>query len=190
MDSSEIARQFSRLMAPMGRRILLMAARIVLTGATDKAPVQVVQFKGLADEVKQNVEYLQAFGFSSVPPAGARGLAIFPGGDRSHGVVVVLDARDQQPHALQGGESMLWSLFGSFVHLREDGILHIKAPTGVLIEAPDVELRGTRVRIHGEEKTIVEAAGHGEVWKPDRKDTYTIGAVAGSSNPINPPEIP
>ena len=141
MDDSGLARQMARMLAPMSRRIMLMAARIVLTGATDKAPVQVVQFKGLEGEVKQNVEYLQAFGFSSVAPAGARGLAIFPGGDRSHGVVVVLDARDKQPVTLKSGESAVWDALGKFIHLKDDGSILIKADK-VRIESPDFQVTG------------------------------------------------
>lgn len=141
MDSDGLARQLSRALAPMSRRIMLMAARIVLTGATDKSPVQVVQFTGLADEVKQNVEHLQSYGFSSVAPAGARGLAIFPGGDRSHGVVVVLDARAQQPMTLKTGESAVWDLLGKFIHLQDDGTILIKADK-VRFEVPIVEGTG------------------------------------------------
>lgn len=181
MDSSEIARQFSRLMAPMGRRILLMAARIVLTGATDKAPVQVVQFKGLADEVKQNVEYLQAFGFSSVPPAGARGLAIFPGGDRSHGVVVVLDARALQPVTLKTGEAAVWDALGKYIHLMDDGTILIKGDK-VRVETPDFQVTGeVKDRCDADGKTMEEMRN---TYNGHTHPGVEPGAgVTGSANP-------
>lgn len=156
MDDAGLSRQLARMLAPMSRRIMLMAARIVLTGATDKSPVQVVQFTGLADEVKQNVEYLQAFGHSSVPPAGARGLAIFPGGDRSHGVVIVLDARSLQPVTLKSGESLLWDALGKFIHLKDDGSIVIKADK-VRVESPDFQVTGeVKDRCDADGKTMEE----------------------------------
>lgn len=180
MDSSEIARQFSRLMAPMGRRILLMAARIVLTGATDKAPVQVVQFKGLADEVKQHVEYLQAFGFSSVPPAGARGLAIFPGGDRSHGVVVALDARALQPVTLKTGEAAVWDALGKFIHLKDDGTILIKG-TKVRIESTLEVTQEVKDRCDSDGKTMEEMRN---TYNGHTHPGVEPGAgVTGSANP-------
>lgn len=180
MDSQEIVRQFSRLLAPMSRRVMLLAARIVLTGATDKSPVQTVQFTGLADETKQNVEYLQAFGFSSVAPPGARGLAIFPGGDRSHGVVVVLDARQLQPVPLKTGESAVWDALGKFIHLKDDGTILIKADK-VRIETPDFKVTGEiKDRCDGDGKTMEEmrnahnAHKHPEVGAPGPTGVPTV----------------
>lgn len=154
MADRDFERAISRLLAPLSRRILLMASRIVLTAATDKAPVQVVQFTGLADEVKQNVEFLQNFGFSSVPPNGARGLAIYPGGDRSHGVVVVLDARALQPVTLKTGEAAVWDALGKFIHLQDDGTILIKADK-VRVESPDFQVTGeVKDRCDGDGKTM------------------------------------
>lgn len=154
MDDRGFERAINRMLAPLARRVMLMASRIVLTASEDRVPVQVVQFTGLADEVKGNVEYLQAFGFSSRPAAGARGLAIFPGGDRSHGVVVVLDDRGKQPKPLNVGESMLWNAFGKFIHLQDDGTILISADK-VRVESADFQVTGeVKDRCDGDGRTM------------------------------------
>ncbi|MFC3674654.1 phage baseplate assembly protein V [Ferrovibrio xuzhouensis] len=185
MDNRVSERAINRLLAPLARRVLMMVARVVLTQARDHAPVQAVQISLLADEVKDNVEYLQAFGFSSVAPAGARGVAVFPAGDRSHGVVLVLDDRKRQPKALAAGESMLWDMLGKFIHLRADGSLHIKAPR-IVLDADDIVVLAAnrhRLDVNGyAEELRKSGAGY-------QRETWSTGAVFDPQidNPIAPP---
>jgi phage baseplate assembly protein V len=55
--------------------------------------IQRLQVRLLAGEIKDNVEHIEPFGFTSRPLAGAEHVTLFVDGDRSHGVVVVVGDR-------------------------------------------------------------------------------------------------
>ena len=64
---------------------------VSLVNATSK--LQSLQMRLLAGEMKDNMEHLEPYGYTSNPHPGAEGLAAFIGGDRSHGVVVCIADR-------------------------------------------------------------------------------------------------
>ena len=136
----------------------------------------------LNGEAKSELEHFEAYGITSHPLKGAEGVTLFFSGDRSHGVAILIGDRRYRLTGLAPGEVALYDDLGQKVHLTRNGI---EIQTDL-----DIDLRGRNVRIHGNESLIIECNGHGEKWLPNKKDTYTIGAVAGSSNPINAPDIP
>ncbi|MBS4046193.1 MAG: phage baseplate assembly protein [Alphaproteobacteria bacterium] len=180
----------SDLMRPLRNRVALMISRAVLAGLNDGAGLQVVQLKVRDPEDLHAGERFQNYGLTSVPLAGADVLVVAIGGITSHLAVAAIDDRRYRPKNLKAGEVMLYDHLGKFIKLAEDGTLHIKAPKIIIEGDETAELRGGKARVHSETETAIDCAGHGEKWLPTKKDTWTIGAVAGSSNAINPPEIP
>ncbi|MGY1490715.1 phage baseplate assembly protein V [Methylobacillus pratensis] len=175
-------RLIDRMLAPIKRRITNMITRVTITAVNSALKTQRVQIGALAGEGKTDIEQFEAYGFTSSPLAGAEGVGLFFCGDRSHGVVICVGDKRFRLTEAKPGEVAMYDDQGQVVHLTRDGIK---------IESHlDVELRGRNVRIHGNERLIIECNGHGEEWLPDRKNTYTQGAAPGTSNPIHPPEIP
>jgi phage baseplate assembly protein V len=151
MTFRDFERGLARLVDPLTRRVLALAARATLMAAEDRKPVMAAQVKLREDEVLDHVELLQSYGHASAPLPGARCLLISLGGDRSHSVVAIADARMLQPRALAPGETMLWDHLGKMIHLREDGSLHIKAPK-LVIDVDDLVLLAShryRLDVHG-----------------------------------------
>jgi phage gp45-like len=175
-------RLIARMMAPLARAVSNMASRASVVLANSAGKLQRLQVRILNGETKSNLDHAEPYGFTSCPHPGAEAVLLFMGGDRSHGIAIVVGDRRYRLQALEAGEVAVYDDLQQMVALKRDGI-YINTPL-------DIDLRGRNVRIHGEESLIVECNGHGEKWLPDRKDTYTIGAVAGSSNPINAPDIP
>src|SRR6185369_12000596 len=91
------------------RRTRMMVARTVLAGINDRPGIQAVQIRLLAGEAKSNVPHMQSYGFTSVPHAGAEGVALFISGDRGHGVVVCVDDRRYRITDLQPGEVAIYT---------------------------------------------------------------------------------
>lgn len=175
-------RLIQRMLAPLQRRVSCMIVRVRVARVNSAAKQQRLQVTMLDGDAKDDLEHFEQYGLTSSPPAGAEGVGLFFGGDQSHGATICVGDKRYRLTGLKGGEVALYDDLGQVVHLTRDGI-KISSPL-------DIEMSGRHVRIHGNESLTLECNGHGERWLPDRKDTYTIGAVPGSSNPITPPEIP
>lgn len=178
------------MIRPVRNAVALLVGRAVLAAVNDSGGLQRVQVVMLADEVHDNVERFQNYGLTSAPLSGAEAVALAAGGNRSHLVVVAMDDRRHRPKNLKPGEVMLYDHLGKYIRLAEDGFLEISAPKIRLLGSETIELYGAVTRVHSTERTIVECSGHGKELLPDRENTWTMGAVAGTANPINPPEIP
>ncbi|CCG42191.1 phage baseplate assembly protein [Magnetospirillum molischianum] len=162
----------SRLLA----RIRAVVARGELT-AIGGGKMQAIQASLTAGEIKGDVEHFEPAGFTSHPLAGAEPLVLFPGGDRSHGIAVVVADRRTRPGDLPEGAAC--------VYCPADGIARI-----LLLPGGEVRIEGKVLRVAVTERFVHSTNGHGEEWLPDRVNSWTIGAAAGTPHPITPPEIP
>lgn len=184
----DIRSQLSRLLEPLVQRLRLMVGRAVITAVNAGGGMQVVQAEVLADEVKNAVEHFQPYGFTSTPLPGAEAVMVFVGGNRDHGISIVIDDRRYRLKGLEGGDVALYTdlddgdgaphkvvlrrdrqidVFGKDVHIKADGVLR---------------LDGDGVEIHG--RTYVQQDVHGKGQRDThvvdvnyRIDKYTTGAV-------------
>lgn len=108
--------------------------------------IQKVQASGLSDETLQDVEMMQQFGFTSVPPANTQAVIIPIGGQSSHGIVIATENGSFRVKNLQGGEVAVYDESGSSIVLKKErlieidcDVLKIKAATKVDISSPLVE---------------------------------------------------
>ena len=95
------------------------------------------------------VERFQEYGFTSVPHAGAEVVAIHPGGNRDHAIVITAGDRRYRLTGLAGGEMAIHDDQGQKVHIKRDGILAetskkitAKAGETATVEAPEIHLKG------------------------------------------------
>ena len=109
----------------MSLATLITRCTVALANAAGK--LQALQVRMLADEVKDNVEHLEPYGFTGCPHAGAEGVVVFPGGDRSHGVVVVVADRRFRLQGLKPGEVALYTDEGAKLHFERGNKLTIVA---------------------------------------------------------------
>jgi phage gp45-like len=144
----DIATIFDKLVAPLRRRVRLMISRAVLAAVNDAGGIQLVQVKLLDSEVRDGVERLQNYGFTSVPKAGAEGLMACISGDRDHGIVVAMDDRRFRLKGLQAGEVALYTDEGDKIVLKRGRIIQFTAGTRLEVNSPlatfsgDVQVTG------------------------------------------------
>jgi phage gp45-like len=81
-----------------------------------------VQVKLLAGEVRDGLERVQQYGFSSVPPVGSEAVVIFVGGNRGHGVVIGTEARGQRHAGQAAGTVAVYDGAGHVIVLTPSGI--------------------------------------------------------------------
>lgn len=143
-------RLIARMLAPVSRAIGNMAARgtVALVNAASK--MQSLQLRLLSDEVKDGVEHFEPYGFTANPHSGAEAVTLFFGGDRSHGVALVVGDRRYRLTGLQPGEVALYDDLGQSVHLTRDGMVIDGAGLPILIHnTPSVTMDTTQVNMTG-----------------------------------------
>ena len=120
---------------------------VSLVNATSK--LQSLQMRLLAGEMKDNMEHIEPYGYTSNPHPGAEGLAAFIGGDRSHGVVVCIADRRFRLAGIETGEVALYTDEGDVLHFKRDRVieietmtLKIKAGTAVEFDTPLIHTTG------------------------------------------------
>lgn len=100
------------------RTIQNLLARAVVTGLNTASKCQMLQVELMPGEPKENVEHLEPYGFTSAPLTGAEGFALFPDGDRSHGVILMVADRRYRIKGLQAGEVAIYTDEGDSITLR------------------------------------------------------------------------
>ncbi len=147
-------------------RNILARGLVALGNSASK--LQSLQLRLLADEVKDNVEHLEPYGFTACPKEGAEALAGFIGGDRSHAVVIVVADRRFRLQGLKPGEVALYTDEGDFIHFKRGRIidietvtLNIKATESVNFDTPLISTTG-RIESAGDQI----AAGISQVNHP------------------------
>ncbi len=108
-DQRHIVGLVRKLVQPLANRVKQVVTRVVLTAIDDSLKMQMVQFEGVADQVREQIERLQEYGFTSVPDKGAEGVALKVGVG-SHQVIIATDDRRYRPKNLQPGDVALYRL--------------------------------------------------------------------------------
>lgn len=126
-------------------RLKGMLRRVLRHGNKASTPSQQAQVESLADELHGDVEVLETYGFSAVPPESvAEGLAAFLGGESDHGVVLGWFDKTHRPTDLQPGEVCVYDLNNSRITLNKDGEIIAKSQSGstvTLLKNGDVVIK-------------------------------------------------
>ena len=94
-----------------------------------------IQARVLDDEPLHNVDRVEPYGFSYRPKAGCETYIVFPAGDRSHGIALIIGDKRYQM-TLEEGEVALHDDEENRVHIKRGGTIHVKAATQVFAETP------------------------------------------------------
>lgn len=138
----------NKALAPARRAIANMVGRAVLQAIKDDAKMQELQISLLTDEVRQRAERFQNYGFTSVPLPGAEAVALFPGGDRSAPIVIVVDDRRYRKKNMKAGEVAVYNDKGDYVLFKDDRTIEVVAGTEVKVTAPTITANAsTKVQI-------------------------------------------
>lgn len=146
-----------RLMLPLQQRVMLMVSRAVVLLAKDTGALQSLQVSLLADEVRNDVERFQNYGFTSHPHPGAEAVAISVGGSRDHVLVIAVDDRRYRLASLVEGEVAIYTDEGDSIVIKRGGTIEVTAATKVRIVSPLVEMTGD---LHVSGSVQVDGSAH------------------------------
>lgn len=147
----------SRFLAPLARRVQLAVFRGVLELVNPSLKMQGVQITLQADEVRDDVEHAEPYGFTSAPHSGAEVFGISVGGNRNAAVVLLVADRRYRLQGLQGGEVALYTDEQDKIVLKRNRIIEITAGTKLRVVTPMLECTGEiRDRCDADGKTMEE----------------------------------
>lgn len=175
-------RSLKKLVKPLSDRIRNLLSRGVLTLLDDSTKFQTLQMKGYAGETLDGIERFQDYGFVSHPEAGAEGIIVFPAGDRSHGIALVVGDRRYRIKVSKQDVAM-YDNRGQKVHLTPDGI-NVVSPFKISATAPLITLVASdKVRI---ETPVLECTG--EIKDHCDGDGKTMSSMRSVFNAHKHPE--
>ena len=119
-----IIHEIRAMLDPIKRRILSIVGRAVLKQVYEDQGIQLVRIDDTVGDVRDRVQRMQDFGFSSHPPLESEVLVLFPGGDRTAGIIIKAEDRSTRVKNLSVGESVVYNAHGLRVFLKE-GAIHI-----------------------------------------------------------------
>lgn len=151
----------ARALAPLQRGLRQLVARAVLTLVDDSRKLQALQVTLYDDELRDDVERFQNYGFTSHPLPGAEAVAVCVSGNRDHAVVIAVDDRRYRLKPLQAGEVAIYTDEGDKIVLKRGGTIEVTASTKVRLVAPTVELTGN-LQVAGQITATGDVVGVGK----------------------------
>lgn len=172
---------FDRMAQSLRHRVQMMVARAVVTRIDDARGIQAVQASVLDGEIVEAAERMQDYGFSSVPFPDAEAVIVFPGGLRSHGLVVAVGDRRYRLKGLEAGEVAMHDDQGQQIVLKRDGI-RIVSPLKIEIETPELKVTAeTTVTVICPE---INLGGEGGKLVARHDDPVVAGKVVATSTRV------
>lgn len=139
MKTENFTRAVRKIMAPLVRRVLLVATRGRVLLTNDDNGFRLVQMGGLADEVLSEIEHLQEYGFTSRPHDDAEGILISFSGNRDHTVAIAIDDRRYRIK-LEKGEVALYTDEGDKIHFKRGRIIEVVGGEKVQVDTKVAEV--------------------------------------------------
>lgn len=125
----------------MIRQIWRRVQLLFSAGKSTRVLRDTAQVSLFTDDVPPPLMHIEPYGLSYFPPGGGEVYCLFPGGDRSQGMVIVHGHKRYQM-ALVQGEIALHDDAGNYVHIRRGGIIEVKAFSKVIADTPQVDATG------------------------------------------------
>lgn len=133
----------------------------VVNSVDDTGGAQTVNVSTGTGVDRADVEVLEAFGFSSVPPAdGAVTVVLALGGDPGNLVAFQVANPWTRFGGKKPGEAVMYGLDGSRVHIRQGGIVEIWAGAAVVVNTKTATVNAEdSVDVHSDTMTITAPGG-------------------------------
>lgn len=114
--------QLQRLLQPIYNRISTIVCCGLIQSTNDTKNIQTVKVNLLQNELKDNVENIQQFGFTSNPPDNSEAVVLSSSGIRSHSIIIATGDSRYRVKSLKKGEMAIYNQNGDKVVLTENKI--------------------------------------------------------------------
>jgi len=137
---------FKRLIRPITNKIFLLLGRAVLNAIENSEDTQKLKVLALSDEVINDIERFQEYGFETYPFADSEVFIGFLNGNRDHGIALVVHDDRHRLKDLVEGEVAVYTdedseTGGHRIHFKRGQIIEQKSLENI-IDADEVSLGG------------------------------------------------
>lgn len=143
MRTEDILKIIKRCLKPVQTRIAMLVGRCVLLATNDAQGMQRVNLGVMAGETLEDIERFQNYGMTSHCPDGSEGVAVFPLGNREHGICVVMDNRQFRLKNLAKGEVALYTDEGDNITLKRGNNIEINAANSVTVNTSEANVNAS-----------------------------------------------
>lgn len=174
-DARKALRIARALIAPLRGLVRGMISRAEIGTLDVSGKGQKLQAKGKQDDVDDDLELFEPYGFTSAPPAGSECLVLRPGGERAKSVALAAGDRSTRPQGDAGlaqGEVAVYHQNGILVALRNDQTVEIQTPQGASVV---IDPAG-KVAVTPAPGQVVELAGPGGLAVARETDPVAVAA--------------
>lgn len=134
----------------LSEKVNAMISRGRLTGASGEKPLRTLQVELLANDVRDDVEHMEPYGFTSEPHTGSEVVAASLAGSRRHTIVLTVSDRKYRLTGLKTGEVAIFDDLKRKVILTREGIVIDGAQSPIKVKtAGDVSIEGAAITIKG-----------------------------------------
>ena len=173
-------RAIGKMLKPLKLKLSLLIGRCVILAVDTKTKTQELQIEALKDEVIDNIEHRQTYGFTSVPLAGAEGIVLAISASRNNAVVIGVEDTRYRIQGLENGDVAIYDDKGQTVLLTKDGIsitakkLNIKTETDIELEAKTLNIDANKINLGIGGKALARV---GDTILIDKGTPQAIGAT-------------
>lgn len=150
-----------------------LICRFVLDTTDTAKKMQEVKGELYSEEVKEELEHFQMYGFTSRPPKDSEGIALSVNGNKDHVVVINIDSRQYRLKTLADGEVALYNKEGSAIILKANGDITLKCNGTFKIDATDIEFTQQATSIN-DIKSTYNTHTHNETQTVTNNPNQTI----------------
>jgi phage gp45-like len=134
-----------RFLLPIKRKIASIVMKAVLLEYSHDGNLPILKVLLGKDEVRDNVEMIQPYGFAGRPKKGAEVFPVFINGVRDQGVAIVVDVSGTRIKLDADGDVAIYRESGEKIYLSKDKIT-ITCTNTVEVKAPVVNLTDGTVK--------------------------------------------
>lgn len=123
------------------RNLATFIARGIIKLIDFSKPVPVAQAEIMADELQDEIEFIQAFGFASKPPQNSEAIIVSLNGSTSKRVIINTINRDYHFALDEDGSAVFHDANGQYILMKSDGI-HVFTNKKLFVNAPETDWTG------------------------------------------------
>ena len=148
--------QIHRILDPLRVSIAMLLSRAIVNVIKDSTKMQLMQIEILNKEIKDDVERIQNYGFTSSPKPGAEAFVGFINGNKDQGVIIAVDDSRVRLKNLEAGEVAMYHESGSFIKMKADGSVEINSKKEVILNQVDT------IKLGGDSLTALDGVVTGQ----------------------------
>lgn len=129
-------KELRQILAPLVRKLNTMVSRGTIKNTDDSGSYQTMQVESM-EKTRDEVMRIQQYGFYSNPSENSEALVLNIAGNNFQ-MIVAVDNPSTRKKDLEEKELGMFHEEGHFIHMKNNGELHIKAEK-ILIECPETK---------------------------------------------------